>query len=195
MNTINRIQKWRTIAFKIAFPALLIENVLTGKKPNELCSWTGISVIGILGVILIIIGSLIRLWARGHFVKGKLFTTGPYAIVRHPLYLGSSLIMIGVLCILNSWLNWFIIIPMIILFHGASILYEENRLNKRFGLEWFEYKHSVPAIIPSFRKHLPLNTTDKWGWQIYYNTTEKTATILFLSLPVFLELFEEIMFK
>ena len=190
---IRAIRKFRTTAFKLAFPALLIEDVIEGKKPHELDLFDGIQIIAIFGAVLIIGGALLRLWARGHFFKGKLFTTGPYAIVRHPLYLGSTLIMIGVLCILNDWLNWAIIIPMIILFQGAAILYEERQLEVRFGFKWLEYKKIVPTVIPSLG-NLSFAIQSRWSWQSYYATTERTATILFFLLPLLLEMFEETMF-
>jgi len=191
---LNWLRKRRTMSFKIAFSALIIEDIITGKKPHELSFWQDIDIIAVLGVVLIFTGSLIRLWAKGHFVKGKLFTSGPYAIIRHPLYLGSTIIMLGVLCILNDWFNWTVIVPMIILFHGAAIFCEEKSLETRFGRQWHDYKSAVPAIIPSVRRRLLLNSADKWSWQVYCNTTEKMATAFFLGLPVFLELLEESMF-
>lgn len=194
LKLINWIRKRRTIAFKVAFPALVVEDFLTGKKPHELLFWEDMNVMGMLGLTLIIAGVLIRFWARGHFAKGRLFTSGPYAIIRHPLYFGSTLVMLGVLCILNDWLNWSVIVPMIILFHGAAILYEEQSLANRFGRQWQEYTTKVPAIIPSINRHLLSDSADRWSWRVYCNTTEKITTAMFVSLPVLLELFEELAF-
>jgi len=190
----GRIVKWRTAAFRSAFPAMWVGNVLLGKRPYELCPWVEVSAIAVLGVFLVWSGALIRLWARGHFVKGRLFTTGPYAIVRHPLYLGSSMIMLGVLLILNNWVDWMVMVPVIILFHGAAILYEERSVEKRFGTEWLKYKAAVPAVIPAFRRRLPLQASNKWSWPVYSRTGEPTATLLFLGLPIALDLFAHLAF-
>src|SRR5665213_513230 len=62
------------------------------------------------GIGYIIAGLLIRLWSNGYAIKNdKLTTSGPYAFVRNPLYLGTFLIAIGFIIVLKSdppWLEW-----------------------------------------------------------------------------------------
>src|ERR1700704_686256 len=62
------------------------------------------------GIGYIIAGMLIRLWSNGYAIKNdKLTTSGPYAFVRNPLYLGTFLIAIGFVISLKSqpaWLEW-----------------------------------------------------------------------------------------
>ena len=49
-----------------------------------------------IGGLIAMAGEAIRLWAAGHLEKGREVTTsGPYAFTRHPLYVGSSIIGIG----------------------------------------------------------------------------------------------------
>ena len=49
-----------------------------------------------------VLGILVRLWASGFVVKNKeLSTTGPYGLVRHPLYTGNILMLIGY-CLANG---------------------------------------------------------------------------------------------
>ena len=69
-----------------------------GNKPHELALGNELSAHAAAGIIFLVSGVLIRFWARGHFERVRLFTTGPYALVRHPLYLGSLFIVVGVLC-------------------------------------------------------------------------------------------------
>ena len=194
MAYLSQLRKWRTTVFKLVFSFLIFEDFFTGRKPQELNPLNNISIIGIIGVMFIVAGALLRFWARGHFVKGKLFTTGPYSIVRHPLYLGSTLAMIGVLCILNHPLHWFIMIPLIIFFHGIAMFYEEQSLAARFGEQWQEYQKGVPAIIPSIKLSSLRDTAGGWSWTAFCNTTEKATSILLISLPVWLEMFEELCF-
>src|ERR1041384_2648916 len=43
------------------------------------------------------LGEALRIWAAGHLEKGREVTTsGPYALTRHPLYAGSTLIAAGI---------------------------------------------------------------------------------------------------
>lgn len=192
---LNYLGKKRTLALKLAFLILIIEDIITGKKPNELNPFENPSGMAIIGLILVLTGALIRFWARGHFVKGHLFTTGPYALVRHPLYFGSFLIVCGVLFQLNDWLNWAIILPLFTLFYGAAIIYEERVLSKRFGREWDLYRAKVHAVIPSLR-NLPLpRPSVKWSWRMYLNTPEVKATLWLLTLPLWIELIEDLVFE
>jgi len=140
----------------------------------------------VIGLILVLAGTSIRFWARGHFEKGRLFTTGPYTLVRHPLYLGSLLVVIGVLFQLNDWLfNWAVIIPLLVVFYGAAIIYEERSLEKKFGRQWQLYKTKASAIIPSLRD-LPLlkGQTQTWSGKTYLNTTEPIVTPILLCLAI-----------
>jgi protein-S-isoprenylcysteine O-methyltransferase Ste14 len=46
--------------------------------------------------VIVVLGLAVRLWASGFIVKNKeLATNGPYALVRHPLYVGSIFILIA----------------------------------------------------------------------------------------------------
>src|SRR5471030_587366 len=55
------------------------------------------------GIGWILSGLLIRLWSNGYAIKNdKLTTSGPYAFVRNPLYLGTFLIAIGFVIVLKS---------------------------------------------------------------------------------------------
>src|SRR6187402_3920491 len=49
------------------------------------------------------IGEAVRIWAAGHLEKGREVTnTGPYAITRHPLYAGSTIMGAGLAIAANS---------------------------------------------------------------------------------------------
>jgi len=79
-------------------------------------------------------GELLRLWAAGHLEKSREVTTsGPYRYVRHPLYLGSSLIGIG-LAIASTSLVVAAIIGMYLgLTLSAARRSEEAHLREKFG--------------------------------------------------------------
>ena len=191
---LNALKRRRTLVLKLAFPILLVRDILTGHKPHEL-GFSDVSVWAIIGFILVLAGAFIRLWARGHFVKGRLFTTGPYALIRHPLYLGSLLVVVGVLFQLNDWLNWMIILSLFAVFYGAAIIHEERSLAKEFGRQFQFYKVKTPAFIPSLTSWLRRRRAGKWGGKTFLATGELATTLMFLSLPLLIELIEDFVFE
>ncbi len=101
------------------------------------------------GIIMIVLGEAIRVWATSYLRKSDvLITTGPYALIRHPLYSGTFLIGLG-FCIIAR--NWYIISTFIILYifvYREKIKKEEGHLLRMFGSEFGKYKADVPAVIP-----------------------------------------------
>jgi protein-S-isoprenylcysteine O-methyltransferase Ste14 len=79
-------------------------------------------------------GELLRLWAAGHLEKSREVTTsGPYRYVRHPLYLGSSLIGIGLAIASTSLVVAAIIGIYLGLTLSAARRSEEAHLREKFG--------------------------------------------------------------
>ena len=108
-----------------------------------------------LAISLSIIAAGSFLIARAHqqLFKDKpadLITTGIFAHVRHPMYLGIILTYLGWIIATFSLLTF---IPWIL----AVILYvkmanhEEKQLEERFGEKYEEYKRKVPKWIPKLK--------------------------------------------
>jgi protein-S-isoprenylcysteine O-methyltransferase Ste14 len=192
---LNWLRKRRTLALKIAFPIIIAENIIDREKPHEL-GFPDISTMAAIGLALVIVGTIIRFWARGHFRRGRLVTTGPYALIRHPLHLGSLLVIAGVLFQLQDlFFNFGVIIPLVVVFYGATIICEERSSEKRFGMQWQLYKGDVPCIIPSLRSWLLPIDNRKWSWKVYLRTGEIWVTPLLISLPLLIELMEDLIFE
>ncbi len=101
----------------------------------------------------IVAGELLRLWASGHIHKSKHVTqTGPYAICRHPLYLGHLLITIGFLVAANN--IWIALAGVLVfwLIFDTTMGNEENYLTDLFGEEYNEYRKKVPQLLPRWSK-------------------------------------------
>ena len=80
---IHRLARWRV---PLGFVTALVALVLA--RPTWASFWIGLAVA--------VCGELLRIWAAGHIEKGREITrSGPYRYVRHPLYLGSTLLGIG----------------------------------------------------------------------------------------------------
>ncbi|MFW9795303.1 MAG: methyltransferase family protein [Candidatus Thorarchaeota archaeon] len=78
----------------------------------------------------------------------ELATTGVFARVRHPMYLGSHLIYLG-LAISTFSLASIVLWVAIFAFYDSLANYEENKLEERFGEEFLEYRNSVRKWIPT----------------------------------------------
>ena len=85
------------------------------------------------GLLFLLLGEIVRFWAAGYIQKDNVIaTTGPYALVRNPLYFGSLLLAVGYLLISGlSWVAWLVVISLFLLFHLAAITHEENYLKRR----------------------------------------------------------------
>jgi protein-S-isoprenylcysteine O-methyltransferase Ste14 len=80
----------------------------------------------------------------------QLFTGGLHQFVRHPLYFGTFLFLIGLA------LNWpllknILVIGIIILYTLVGILWEEKKLLRQFGEAYKDYQQQVPMILPRLR--------------------------------------------
>lgn len=80
----------------------------------------------------------------------KLITYGPFALVRHPLYLGLQVAAVGGLLIYRNWTFVFIAVNFLGLFFRARR--EEQALAAEFGNEWEIYANKVPAWMPHFHR-------------------------------------------
>ncbi|MBN8624859.1 MAG: isoprenylcysteine carboxylmethyltransferase family protein [Planctomycetes bacterium] len=102
---------------------------------------------GYAGLVLISAGLAIRSWASGVLVKNKLLTTtGPYSICRHPLYMGSFLMVLG-FCSLFGHVDYFVATAVLAFTaYPLAIHFEERRLASLYGDKWEAYVRHVPRF-------------------------------------------------
>lgn len=116
----------------------------------------------VLGLALALTGELIRLWSSGYLKKDKtLAATGPYRVVRNPLYVGSFLMSLGfaTVCINFSYPYRTAALFLVILLgfkfvYSLQVKAEEKHLEKLFGEDYRQYKTRVNKYFPAL-KHLP----------------------------------------
>ena len=104
-----------------------------------------------IGMIMALAGTLVRFYASGYIMKNReLAQTGPYALVRHPLYTGNLLLVIGFSIANTSY--W--AVPLALLFfwfyYPPAIEYEDRKLRGLFGETWQEWARKTPALLPNF---------------------------------------------
>ena len=104
-----------------------------------------------LGTIFVFLGIAARLWASGHIKKNKaLATDGPYAYVRHPLYVGNILLGIGFSIASGLWWSAPLFILILLVFYPPAIKYEDAKLHRLFGQDWEKWQAKTRALIPRF---------------------------------------------
>jgi protein-S-isoprenylcysteine O-methyltransferase Ste14 len=119
---------------------------------------TPINLINSGGLLLIYIGIVIILWAFVYMRlavfaliearRKELVDSGPYKYVRHPIYIGTLMSLIGVGLVFKSWPG---ILCTIIFFLPAAIFRaraEDRALSHKFGARWKDYASQTGLLLP-----------------------------------------------
>ncbi len=95
-------------------------------------------------------------------VADTLTTTGVYSVVRHPLYLGNYLILLGMACWPHLW--WLVLLTscLFALYYERIMLAEEAFLRDRFGNAFESWAAATPAFIPRLRGWKPSPVSFCW---------------------------------
>ncbi len=96
------------------------------------------------------LGKQLRILA-GLYPDHELIRTGPYSIVRHPVYASLFLMMLATGLLFARWPVLLLAIALYIAGTEIRIAAEEGLLQSRFGKEFENYKTSVPAYLPFLR--------------------------------------------
>jgi len=127
----------------------------------------------VVGIFIVIGGEVLRLWAVHHIGAisrtrsdrlGPLVSSGPFAIVRNPLYLGNIALWVGFA--VTARLVW--AVPLFIAVLGAEyhaiVRWEEHLLEARRGEEYRAYAARVPRWIPGLHSGPPVRpSAHSWG--------------------------------
>jgi|TARA_B100000586_G_scaffold43961_1_gene28440 hypothetical protein len=117
----------------------------------------------VLACLMVFVGLSIRLYASGFVLKNKeLSTTGPYAFVRHPLYTGNVLILIGIS--FATSLPWAIACSILFFwfYYPPAIEYEDRKLKSLFPDTWDAWSSQTPTLIPTTMHDFNLSS---WSWK------------------------------
>jgi protein-S-isoprenylcysteine O-methyltransferase Ste14 len=111
-----------------------------------------------IGAAVTVAGLLFAVWARQHLGSNwshavtvkqghELITTGPYTLVRHPIYTG---ILTGFLgsAIALSQVRGVIALVLIFLVLWAKLRKEEEWMRSQFGETYATYAHRTAALVP-----------------------------------------------
>jgi protein-S-isoprenylcysteine O-methyltransferase Ste14 len=109
------------------------------------------------GLLLFALGLGFAIWARLHIGRNwgtpmsqkqdpELVTSGPYHLVRHPIYSGILLASFGTAVGL-SW-SWLIAVALAAVYFVYSATVEEHNLTEQFPDAYPAYKHSTKMLVP-----------------------------------------------
>ena len=101
-----------------------------------------------IGSAIAVAGELLRIWAAGHLEKGREVTvSGPYQFTRHPLYVGSSLIGLGIAVACASVAVAVLTLSYLALTLSAAISTEERHLTEKFGEAYPAYRRGAATGV------------------------------------------------
>lgn len=129
----------------------------------------------VLGVSFIALGLAWRSWAAGTLNKGlSLAVAGPYSLCRHPLYLGSALMMAGFCHLICRPSHYVPVLGMLLCIYICTMAQEETRLSQRYGSAWNGYAASTPRLFP----WRPLNfRPGRWELRMWLRNHEYRAVL------------------
>jgi protein-S-isoprenylcysteine O-methyltransferase Ste14 len=98
------------------------------------------------GAVIAVPGELFRIWAAGHLNRWKeVARTGPYRFVRHPLYVGSSIMGLGLAVAAASVPVALLVAVYLGVTLSAAVRFEANELGRQFGADYQAYREGRTA--------------------------------------------------
>lgn len=155
----DAVQRWR-VPSGIALAAAFV--LLADPVPPTL----------FMGLPFCLLGLALRAWAAGHLQKDETLTTsGPYAFVRNPLYLGSLIAALG--CVIAAARAELALLAgaYFLLVYLPVVEQEEQHLRKLFPA-FEDYARRVRAFLPTLPRRMPPQT---FSWRLYLRNREQRA--------------------
>jgi len=111
-----------------------------------------------LGLLITAAGMLLSVWARLHLGRNwsglvtikeghELITSGPYALVRHPIYTGLLMAFLGTAVAIGDW-RGLLALAMATVALWRKLRFEERWMRQEFGDAYAVYSRRVAALVP-----------------------------------------------
>jgi protein-S-isoprenylcysteine O-methyltransferase Ste14 len=153
----NFLTKTGTLLFPlrlvIGLGAVVLGAIIIRPDPYLTHSWFFQSISG----CIVSFGLFLRAWAAayaGHHTRSdtieapQLVTGGPYAYVRNPIYLGSLILGLGMVCLVGDPKLFFLYALTFLILFFAIIPAEEDFLRRKFSTTYGQYCKNVPRLVP-----------------------------------------------
>ena len=114
----------------------------------------------IVGFTIVFIGEMIRFWGvsiagaetrtTGSVGGTYLITSGPFAYVRNPLYVGNMLVYAGIGVMSMARFPWLLVVAVVWFYvqYYLIVTKEEEYLAEKFGVQYTEYCKNVARFLP-----------------------------------------------
>jgi protein-S-isoprenylcysteine O-methyltransferase Ste14 len=128
------------------------------------------------GLPVSVFGLWLRGWAAGHLAKDReLATSGPYAYLRNPLYVGTLIVALGiVIASRNGWLA-LVFAAVFLLVYLPAVELEEQHLREIFP-DYDIYANQVRRFVPA----RGWNGARRFSWALYRRNEEYKALLGFV---------------
>jgi len=144
-------------AYRILFIVIVLALFSQRREFRQFVIAIPIPPLSVCGLIICAIGLSLAVWARKYLGRNwgmpmsvkedpELVTTGPYRYVRHPIYSGMLLAMLG--SALASGVLWLIVFVFFGTYFVISARAEERLMLRQFPEEYPEYRAKTKAIVP-----------------------------------------------
>ena len=112
--------------------------------------WSGLALFAV-GVAIVVPGRR-ALLAAGTNVDPLLpvtaiVTTGPFRFSRNPLYVGLTLLYLGLTLAFNTWWGVILLLPIVGIMHFGVVRREERHLERTFGERYRQYRSTVRRYL------------------------------------------------
>lgn len=146
----NTLPLWLA-AFLLASPPIWPDFLTARLLPATLGTF-------VFGAILVVVGLCFAIWARYHIGRNwsgvitvkqdhDLVRTGPYSLVRHPIYSGLLLAIIGSAIARGNSVA-VVAVALVLFSFLRRVSVEERWMTETFGAAYDDYRASTPALVP-----------------------------------------------
>jgi Putative protein-S-isoprenylcysteine methyltransferase len=145
-----------------AFPGVDLLSHTSGHLWETLLGWKGdphLDTLHLLSNVLIFVGLILIIAAWTVLYKAQrtdaLATTGPYAHIRHPQYVGFITIMVG---FLMQWptIVTLLMFPILVTIYVRLAHREEHEVQAVFGKAYARYAAKTPAFLPRLQHNMQI---------------------------------------
>lgn len=149
-SVVNRRARWGILLQGLSYTLLWQGHFWTRPLP----AWRAT-----LSILLFLLAALLS-WTSAHALAGqlrvdaalgadhRLVRTGPYGLVRNPIYTSMLLVLSATATVLAPWRLFLLSLVLFTVGTEIRVRTEEKLLEQRFGEEFLSYKREIPAYIP-----------------------------------------------